>query len=298
MRFSLWPTTAQRFEDLFEVALHAERTGWDGLWVADHFMASREPIDGPMLECWSLLAGLSTSVPRLRLGPLVSGNTYRHPAVLANMASTIDHLSGGRFVLGIGAGWQENEHRAYGIEYFDVPGRLARLDEACEVLHQLLTTARANVSGQYYQLDDAPMEPKPLQGRLPLLVGGSGEKVTLRIVAKWADEWNTWGTPEVLKAKGAILERHCEALGRDATTIARSAQVVVNLDGTGSPFERMPSVNVSVAEMQDLLGRYQQARVDEFILPDWNLGTGTARCDIIDRFMTEVAAPFREGGAH
>jgi len=261
-------------------------------------MASREPIDGPMLECWSLLAGLSTSVPRLRLGPLVSGNTYRHPAVLANMASTIDHLSGGRFVLGIGAGWQENEHRAYGIEYFDVPGRLARLDEACEVLHQLLTTARANVSGQYYQLDDAPMEPKPLQGRLPLLVGGSGEKVTLRIVAKWADEWNTWGTPEVLKAKGAILERHCEALGRDATTIARSAQVVVNLDGTGSPFERMPSVNVSVAEMQDLLGRYQQARVDEFILPDWNLGTGTARCDIIDRFMTEVAAPFREGGAH
>lgn len=294
MRFSLWPSTTQRWDDLFEAASHAAATGWDGLFVADHFMPASEPVTGSMLECWSVLAGLATSVPRLRLGPLVTGNTYRHPAVLANMATTIDHLSGGRFVLGIGAGWQENEHRAYGIDYFDVAGRLARLDESCAVLHQLLTATRANFQGRAYQLADAPMEPKPVQARLPLLVGGAGEKVTLRIVAKWADEWNTWGTPEVLQAKGAVLERHCETLGRDAGAIARSAQVVVDLDGTGTPLARMPSVRVNVAEMQDLLGRYEQAGVGEFILPDWNLGTGSARSDVMDRFLTEVAAPFRE----
>jgi F420-dependent oxidoreductase-like protein len=293
MRFSIWPSTTQPWDKLFDVASHAAETGWDGLWVADHFMPAAAPADGPLLECWSVLAGLATSIPRLRLGSLVTGNTYRHPAVLANMAATVDHLSGGRLVLGIGAGWQENEHRAYGIEYSDVPGRLARLDEACAVLRGLLTTPTANFDGRYYHLVDAPMEPKPLQDRLPLLIGGAGEKVTLRIAAKWADEWNTWGTPEVIATKGAVLDRHCEKLGRDPGTIARSAQVIVTLDGAGSPISRMPSVEVSSAEMQDMLGRYERAGVDEFILPDWNLGTGAARRDLMDRFLTEVAAPFR-----
>jgi F420-dependent oxidoreductase-like protein len=293
MRFSIWPTTSQPWDKLFEVASHAARTGWDGVWIADHFMPPVEPSEGPMLECWSVLAGLATSVPRLRIGSLVTGNTYRHPAVLANMAATVDHLSGGRLVLGVGAGWQENEHRAYGIEYSDVPGRLARLDEACAVLRGLLTTPRADFEGRHYRLLNAPMEPKPLQEHLPLLVGGGGEKVTLRIVAKWADEWNTWGPPEVLQAKGAVLDRHCQALARDPRSVARSAQVVVNLDGTAMPSSRFPSVNVSPAEMQDMLGRYQEVGVDEFILPDWNLGTGTGRRDVMDRFLTEVATPFR-----
>jgi F420-dependent oxidoreductase-like protein len=293
MRFSIWPTTSQPWDKVVDVASHAAETGWDGIWVADHFMPPVEPAEGPLLECWSVLAGLATCVPRLRLGSLVTGNTYRHPAVLANIAATVDNLSGGRLVLGIGAGWQENEHRAYGIEYSDVPGRLARLDEACAVLRGLLTTPRTNFEGRYYNLVDAPMEPKPVQEHLPLLVGGSGEKVTLRIVAKWADEWNTWGVPEVLQAKGAVLGRHCEALGRDPSAIARSAQVIVNLDATATTPMRMPSVDGSAAEMQDMLGRYEQAGVDEFILPDWNLGTGAARRDVMDRFLGEVAAPFR-----
>jgi F420-dependent oxidoreductase-like protein len=293
VRFGIWPTSNQRWEDLLAIASHAGRTGWDGLWIADHFMPSTEPVAAPYLECWTVLAGLAIAVPRLRLGPLVSGNTYRHPAVLANMASTIDHLSGGRFVLGIGAGWQENEHRAYGLDFGDVHSRLARLDEACAVLKSLLTTNRARFEGRYYHLVDAPMEPKPVQQQLPLLIGGAGEQVTLGIVARWADEWNTWGTPEVIAAKGAVLERHCERIGRDPATIARSAQVIVNLDSAGTSFARMPSVQVSVAEMQDLLGRYQEAGVGEFILPDWNLGTGAKREEIVDRFLTEVAAPFR-----
>lgn len=293
MRFSIWPTTSQPWADLYEVASYAAGTGWDGVWVADHFMPPAEPAEGPLLECWSVLAGLATSVPRVRIGSLVSGNTYRHPAVLANMAATIDHLSGGRLVLGIGAGWQQNEHRAYGIEYSDIPGRLARLDEACAVLRALLASPRANFEGRYYHLLDAPMEPKPLQEHLPILIGGGGEKVTLRIVAKWADEWNTWGRPEVLHAKGAVLDRHCHALGRDPATVARSAQVIVYLDGMATASWRMPSVEVSPDEMQDMLGRYEQSGVGEFILPDWNLGTGTARRDFMDRFLAEVAAPFR-----
>ena len=293
MRFSIWPTTSQPWDNLLEVASHAAQTGWDGIWVADHFMRPAEPADGPLLECWSVLAGLATSVPRLRIGPLVTGNTYRHPAVLANMAATVDQLSGGRLVLGIGAGWQENEHLAYGIEYSDVPGRLARLEESCAVLSGLLRTSRASFEGRYYHLVNAPMEPKPVQEHLPLLVGGGGEKVTLSIVAKWADEWNTWGTPEVLQAKGAVLDRHCDDLGRDPATVKRSAQVIVNLDARAASPSRLPSVEVSASEMQDMLARYEQSGVEEFILPDWNLGTGTARRDIMDRFLAEVAAPFR-----
>ncbi len=293
MRFSVWPTSLQPWGSLLEVAAHASRTGWDGIWVADHFMPPTEPADVPMLECWSVLAGLATSVPRLRIGPLVTGNTYRHPAVLANMAATVDQMSGGRLVLGLGAGWQENEHRAYGIEYPDVPGRISRLDEACAVIKGLLGTGRANFAGRHYRLADAPMEPKALGGHLPLLIGGAGEKVMLRIVARWADEWNTWGTPDVLAAKGLVLDRHCEAEGRDPASIARSAQVIVRLDGSPTLPSRLPAVAVSGAEMQDMLGRYQEAGVDEFIFPDWELGTGAARSDVLERFLTEVAAPFR-----
>lgn len=289
MRFSIWPTTAQSWTDLLDVASHASATGWDGLWVADHFMASQGPGNTPMLECFSVLAGLATVVPRVRLGSLVAGNTYRHPAVLANMAATIDQMSGGRVVLGIGAGWQENEHRAYDIGFFDVAERLARLDEACAVLRQLFDEERGNFAGQFYRLVDAPMEPKPVQRRLPLLVGGGGERVTLRIVARWADEWNTWGLPDVLRHKGAVLDRHCATVGRDPAAISRSAQVVVDLDGT-APFSRpMPSIRAGVGELQEMLGAYAEAGVDEFILPDWNLGTGAARRDALDRFRTEVA---------
>lgn len=293
MRFSLWPTTSQSWDDLLEVAQFAAEAGFEGLWVADHFMPPTAPADGPLLECWSTLAGLATTVPRLRLGSLVTGNTYRHPAVLANMAATVDHLSGGRVVLGLGAGWQENEHLAYGIDFSDVPGRLARLAEACAVIRSLLDEPRASFEGRYYKLRDAPMAPKPVQSRLPLLVGGSGEKVTLRIAARWADEWNTWGTPEVIAAKCAVLDRHCAALGRDPGEIHRSAQVVVNLEGTGAPFSRLPHVEVTVGELQDLLGAYAAAGVGEFILPDWNLGTGAKRREVLERFLVEVAAPFR-----
>lgn len=294
MRFSVWPTTGQSWGDVLDVAQHAARTGWDGLWLADHFMPAGGRLDGPMLECWTALAGLATVVPRLRLGPLVTGNTYRHPAVLANMAATVDHLSGGRLVLGLGAGWQQNEHDAYGIELPPVPDRLRRLEEACAVIRGLLDQPRTTVTGDHYRVTDAPMEPKPVQDHVPLLIGGGGERVTLRIVARWADEWNTWGPPEVLAAKGAVLDRHCDAMGRDPATVRRSAQVLVDLDGRHPSTRPMPSVRGGVGELQELLAGYVAAGVHEFVLPDWNLGTGSGRRDALDRFLTEVAAPLRD----
>ncbi|HUY29594.1 MAG TPA: TIGR03560 family F420-dependent LLM class oxidoreductase [Acidimicrobiales bacterium] len=294
MRFSLWPTTMQSWPDLQTEAAHAAATGWDGVWVADHFMPSAEPVDQPMLECWSVLAALAVTVPGIRLGSLVTGNTYRHPAVLANAAATVDQLSGGRVVLGLGAGWQQNEHAAYGLDLYEAAERLSRLDEACAVLRLLFDESRASFAGRYFTLVDAPMEPKPAQAHLPLLIGGGGERVTLRIAARWADEWNVWGTPEILAAKGAILDRHCAQVGRDPGAIGRCAQVLVDLDGSAAGREsRVPTVSGSVAELEDLLGRYEAAGVGEFVLPDWNLGTGARRLDAIDRFLTEVAAPFR-----
>lgn len=294
MRFSLWPSSSQTWADLQDAASHAAETGWDGVWLADHFMPNTTSGEGPVLECFTVLAGLATTIPRVRLGSLVAGNTYRHPAVLAKAAATLDHLSGGRAVLGLGAGWQENEHRAYGIELPDVKGRLGRLEEACEVLRRLLDDERTSFTGRYYRLVDAPLQPKPVQAHLPLLVGGGGERVTLRIAARWADEWNTWGTPDHLAAKAQVLDRHCEAVGRDPREITRSAQVIVYLDARGQQVDRpMPKVSGSVAQLQDLMGAYREAGVGEFILPDWNLGTGSARRELMDRFLTEVAGPFR-----
>src|SRR5207248_6917828 len=159
---------------------------------------------------------------------IVLGNTYRHPAVVAKMAAQVDIISGGRLLLGLGAGWQENEHEAYGIPFSTMRERLERLDEACEVITSLWTQRRTTFKGRYYQLSDAPLDPKPVQQPHPeLMIGGGGEKVTLRIVAKRANHWNVWGGPQVLARKSAILEQHCSKAGRDSKTIARSVNMAL-----------------------------------------------------------------------
>jgi F420-dependent oxidoreductase-like protein len=297
MQFSVWPRTTQPWDEILGLARHAERTGWDGVWLADHFMPSGGPRETPMLEVWTALTTLAAAVPRIRIGPLVLGNTYRHPAVVANMAATLDQLSGGRLVLGLGAGWQANEHDAYGIDLPPVPELLARFEEACEVVRRLLTEPTVTFRGRFYELRDAPMEPKARQDPLPLLIGGAGERVTLRIVARWADEWNTWGPPEVLAHKGALLDRHCEALGRDPARLRRSAQAVVVPEGTNLQTRTappgMPSIGGSAAELRDIMAGYADAGVDEFVLTDANTRPGPAKLEFYDWFATEVAADFR-----
>jgi F420-dependent oxidoreductase-like protein len=296
MRFSFWPIPRQPWEDVLTLARHVERSGWDGVWYADHFMPNTADASDPCHEAWTTVAALAASVPRVRIGTLVAGNTYRHPAVVANMAATIDHISGGRLVLGLGAGWQENEHRAYGMEFYTVGERLRRLEEACQVIKALFTEDRANFQGRYYRLENAPLEPKPVQNPLPLMIGGGGEKITLRIVARYADEWNVWGDVDRLRQKMRVLDGHCEAVGRDPAAIQRSAAVLVYLSDDPEFVKRIreepqarPSIAGNAAELADIVAEYARAGVDELIVPDFHMDLGTAKTEFLDRFIQEVA---------
>jgi F420-dependent oxidoreductase-like protein len=297
MRFSVWPGPAQAWDPVLRLARHAASTGWDGIWFADHFMPNTEDAGGDTLGCWASVTALAVAVDRLRVGTLVCGNTYRHPAVLAKEAATLDVISGGRFTLGIGAGWQRNEHERYGIGLPPVPERLARLEEACQVIKRLFTRERTDFNGEHYTLRAAPLEPKPIQDPLPLLVGGGGEKVTLRIAAEHADAWNTWGDPDVMRRKIGVLTSHCEAVGRDPGTIERSANALVFLRDRQSEIDELranvPAGRVLIgtsAELVDAMGAYRDAGVDEFIIPDFNLGGDPQRTEFYDRFREEVAA--------
>jgi F420-dependent oxidoreductase-like protein len=273
-----------------------EQTGWDGFWWADHFMADGKDTSGPWQESWTILSALAASVPRLRFGPLVMGNTYRHPTVLAKMAATLDHVSGGRVVLGLGAGWQENEHRAYGIPFYTLGERLARLDEACQVIKSLFANERTTFDGKYYQLTDAPLVPKPVQRPLPLLVGGGGEKKTLRIAARHADEWNVWGDVATLRRKMGILDGYCRELGRDPRQIRRSAVALLFLNDDKSFIDNIkqrvtgrPIIAGNLDEVRAIVRDYEAAGVDELIVPDFTLGQGKAKLDVLDRFIRQVA---------
>ncbi len=301
MRFSVWPNLSEPWPEVVDLVRHCEAAGWDGVYYADHFMPNTDdgtPADEPVLECGSVLAGLAATVPRLRIGSLVYGNTYRHPAVLANMAATVDQISGGRFVLGLGAGWQVNEHEAYGVPLFGVKERLDRLEEACQVVTGLLREKRTTVSGQYYGVTDAPCDPKPVQEHLPLLIGAKGERRALRIVARYADEWNMWSWPDLLRERRETLLRHCDEIGRNPAEIAVSTQALLYLaDESGKTSAPDPGVRAAIAgtaaEMVETIAAYRDVGVDEFIVPTWAMKTLSERKDTCDRFLTDVAAEFR-----
>jgi len=199
-------------------------------WLFDHFMPLGNDPTGPCLEGWTLLSAYAALTKRLRIGLMVTGNTYRHPAVLANMAATVDVISNGRLDFGIGAGWNELEHTAYGIPLYEPGERIKRMGEACEVFRLLWTETVPDFNGNYYQLKGAYCEPKPVQKPYPpITIGGGGEQLTLRMVAKYADIWNMPGGPvEVFKHKSEVLDGHCAKIGRDPSTIERSIQVVIN----------------------------------------------------------------------
>jgi F420-dependent oxidoreductase-like protein len=302
VRFSVWPNPERPWAEILDVVVGCDRAGWHGAYVADHFMPNDpdgHPLPGAVLESWALVAALAGRVERLRVGTLVSGNLYRHPAVVANAAVTVDHVSGGRFVLGLGAGWQVNEHAAYGIDLPDVRTRLDKFEEACEVITSLLRNPTTTFTGRHYQLTAAPCEPKPVHGRLPLLVGGRGERRTMRIAARFADEWNSWATAEVFRDKSAVLDHHCESVGRDPATIARSTQALLYMSTDESWLKRhrdrnsaRPRLIGTPAEVADQVGQYQQAGVDELIIPDWTMGPASRASDTLAMFWNEVAVHF------
>ena len=201
----------------------ADTWGYDSLWNFDHFYAIFMPPESPCFEGWTTLAALAQATSRARVGTLVSGNTYRHPCVTAKMAATLDHVSGGRFNLGIGAGWFELEHRAFGIDFKTVGGRLAALDEACRIIKSMLTEERTTFHGVHYTVTDALGFPKPVQRpRPPIMIGGRGERVLLRIVAEHADMWNSYGHAEQMRRLIDVIRRHGDAVGRDPDQIEKT----------------------------------------------------------------------------
>jgi len=298
MRFSVWPNVSQPWSDVLAVVRHAEATGWDGVYVADHFMGSGGefgPDLTPNLESTAVLAGLATATERVRLGSLVFGNTYRHPAVLAKWAATVDHLSGGRLLLGIGAGWQENEHEQYGIELPAPKARLDRFEEACQVIRGLLTQERTDLTGDHYRLTNACAEPKPVQERLPILIGGKGDRM-MGIVARHADEWNMWGLPDAIAERTAVLERRCEAIDRDPATIARSAQALVFLtddEKAAADFVAATGGRAAIAgppeRFAEVCAAWREVGLDEVIVPDFTLPRGQAKLDQLDALLAAVA---------
>jgi F420-dependent oxidoreductase-like protein len=302
--------TGTTWDDVLALWRHGDQTGWDAACVTDHFMPNTADRVGDTLECWTALAALAAQTSRMRVGTIVSGNTYRHPALLAKMAANVDIISRGRLICGLGAGWQENEHRAYGMDFYTTRERLERLDEACRVLKALWTESKASYKGRYYRLDDAPLMPKPVQTPHPeLMIGGGGEKMTLRTVARHANHWNVWGGPKVLAHKGAILDEHCSAAGRDPKAIRRSANMALLITdskaevaslaetlgarmGRHAADARDTCLAGSPQQIREILAELRAARVDTVFIPTLFRPLPELRRDL-DRLIGEIAPAFR-----
>lgn len=216
-----WPS-------LRAAALRAEAAGFDDLWVDDHLLADEGAWPDPKLEGWTTLAALAAVTERSRLGLMVGANTLRNPGLVAKMATTVDHVSGGRAILGIGAGWFEREHAAFGFDFGAGFGeRLDRLVEAVPLVRRLLDGEEVTHDGRFYRFDRAVCAPRPLQARLPILIGGSGPRKTIPLIARSADLWNAYGTPDELATSDGLLRAACETAGRDASEIERTVNLNV-----------------------------------------------------------------------
>lgn len=255
---------------------------------------------GDVHECWSILPAVAAVTDRIRLGPLVAPTSIHHPAVLANRAATIDRISNGRFTLGLGAGWQINEHRAFGIDLEAAGTRVSRFEESIEIVRSMLDNERTTFAGEFYDITDAPCEPHPVQERLPILVG-TGSPRMLNITARFAQEWNTWGAPDLAAERRAVFVDACETAGTDPSAMHTSVQALVFMEDDSTKAAAAlagPMGDRTIAGSNDhiveQLGRYRDQGFGEVIVPDFTLGaTAEQRFDAYRRFDADIAAQLR-----
>ncbi|HWX41733.1 MAG TPA: TIGR03560 family F420-dependent LLM class oxidoreductase [Blastocatellia bacterium] len=284
-----------------------DQLGYDTAWTFDHFFPILSDPSGPCFEGWVSLTALMAATSHVKAGILVTGNTYRNPAVLASMGKTLDHASDGRLIMGIGAGWFEQEHTAYDVPFYTVGERIRRLDEACEIIKRLWTEKQVNFDGRYYHIKDAYCEPKPVQKpHPPVMIGGGGEKLTLRVVAKHADIWNTFGPPQVFRDKLSVLRAHCKAVGRNfdeievswagsaAITQSREQKEAV-VQAISKAFGRSPEdvepglLIGSAEEIRDGIAKLIEAGVTHFIL----IASAPFNHDMLRQFAKDVIPHFK-----
>jgi F420-dependent oxidoreductase-like protein len=271
-----WEKTVERWQ-LFE------QLDFDSIWVCDHLIQPSRP-DGPYLEGWTLLAGLAAVTHRARIGVLVSSNTFRHPALLAKEAVTVDHLSNGRLEVGLGAGWYVPEHEAFGIDFPPTAELVGRFREAVEIIDHMLRHEYTTYEGKYYQIRKAPMRPGPVQKPRPPIMIGAKKPRMLAITARYADNWNSSGTVDELAERNKILDEECAKIGRDPSEIVRSVY------GWAAIMPDDPWA--SVEAFQDVVGRYREAGIHEFIIdqpPD-------DQFDVLEKVATDVIPRLRQSG--
>jgi len=263
-----WARTRERWQ-LFE------RLGFDSAWDCDHFVQPSRP-DGPYLEGWTLLSALAACTERIRVGALVSSNTFRHPALLAKQAATVDHVSGGRLELGLGAGWYEPEHRMYGLDFPARRELVDRFEESVQVVDSLLRNEFTSFEGRHYRLRDAAFRPAPLQQPRPPLTLGAHRPRMLRIVARYADTWNSHGTTEEIRSRNAILDEACADVGRDPAEVRRSLYYWVPRSAD-DPWS-------STDAFLDVVGRYREVGIEEFIIDH----PRDDQLDVLERVAADV----------
>lgn len=299
MEFALWASPARPWPETLAHARWARDRGFAQLWFADHLMPHRPddaPDDGELHECWTTLAGVGALVPDLDLVSMVSPTTWHHPVLLLKRAVEVGHLSGGRAVLGLGAGWQVNEHAAYGLDLGSAKVRVDRFAEAIEIISRLRTEERVDFAGEHLTLMSAPLSPKPI-GSLPLVVGTSGPRM-LRLTARWADGWNTWADPAAAATRLEEFHAACVAEGRDPSAYGTSVQaVIVHSDDPEecATWRRRAGgrgvVAGGSAALVDQIGQYAELNFGVFAVNDGHFGSGTEYADRLDRLADEVLAP-------
>jgi alkanesulfonate monooxygenase SsuD/methylene tetrahydromethanopterin reductase-like flavin-dependent oxidoreductase (luciferase family) len=295
MELSFWPSTTQPWSDAVAGVRHVDAAGWRAVYVADHFMGPDGHEHQPWREATAQIAALAALTEQVRLSSLVLSATFRHPAVVANWAVAVDQISAGRLTLGLGAGWQENEHQRYGLALGTPGERRRRFVDYLQIVRGLLDGETVTSDGEWFAVDGAHCPSRPVQEHLPILVGAKGERM-LGVVARHADEWNTWSTPASMRVAAERLARSCDEIGRDPATIHRSTQALVLVTDDRARAERFveragtrPAVAGPPSAFAEQVAAWADAGVDEVIVPDWHLGPVEGRPELLDALRAAVA---------